>query len=50
VHSRYRRWLPDAARGGRSVMLRLRVRRFFCDNIGCAARTFVEQVAGLTLK
>lgn len=31
-------------------MLRLRVRRFFCDNIGCAARTFVEQAAGLTVK
>jgi transposase len=28
----------------------LRVRRFFCDNTGCAARTFVEQVAGLTVK
>jgi transposase len=50
VHSRYRRWLADAALGGRPVMLRLRVRRFFCDNIGCAARTFVEQVAGLTVK
>lgn len=31
-------------------MLRLRVRRFFCDNAGCGARTFVEQVAGLTVK
>jgi transposase len=50
VHSRYRRRLADAALGGRSVMLRLRVRRFFCDNIGCAARTFVEQVTGLTVK
>jgi transposase len=50
VPSRYRRWLADAALGGRPVMLRLRVRRFFCDNIGCAARTFVEQVAGLTVK
>jgi transposase len=50
VHSRYRRWLADAAVAGRAVMLRLRVRRFFCDNTGCAARTFVEQVAGLTVK
>jgi hypothetical protein len=24
---------------GRAVMLRLRVRRFFCDNTGCGART-----------
>jgi hypothetical protein len=33
---------------GQSVALRLRVRRFFCDAIGCAARTFAEQVDGLT--
>ncbi len=26
----------------------LRVRRFFCDNTGCPARTFAEQVRGLT--
>ena len=50
VHSRYSRWLADAAVAGRAVMLRLRVRRFFCDNTGCGARTFVEQVAGLTVK
>lgn len=28
--------------------LRLRVRRFFCDNTGCAARTFAEQPDDLT--
>lgn len=50
VHSRYSRWLADTAVAGRAVMLRLRVRRFFCDNTGCAARTFVEQVAGWTVK
>ena len=26
----------------------LRVRRFFCDNVACVARTFAEQVAGLS--
>jgi transposase len=50
VHSRYRRRLADAALAGQAVTLRLRVRRFFCDNTCCAARTFVEQVAGLTVK
>jgi hypothetical protein len=25
----------------------LRVRRFFCDNTGCPAKTFAEQVPGL---
>jgi transposase len=30
------------------LVLRLRVRRFFCDHGGCSARTFAEQVAGLT--
>jgi transposase len=43
VHSRYRRRLADAPIGGRPVLLRLRVRRFFCTNNACPARTFVEQ-------
>ncbi|MFI5759200.1 ISL3 family transposase [Streptomyces sp. NPDC051569] len=34
--------------GGRSVVLQLRVRRFVCWNSGCARRTFVEQIPGLT--
>jgi hypothetical protein len=29
-------------------VIRLRVRRFFCDNADCAVRTFAEQVDGLT--
>jgi transposase len=48
VHSRYRRHLADAPIGGRPVQIVLRVRRFFCDNAGCPARTFAEQVPGLT--
>ena len=43
VHSRYHRWLDDAPIAGRAVVLRLRVRRFFCDNPSCGARTFAEQ-------
>ena len=48
VHSRYRRRLADAPIGGRPVEIVLRVRRFFCDNTGCPARTFAEQARGLT--
>ncbi|MFE6869302.1 ISL3 family transposase [Kitasatospora sp. NPDC057692] len=33
---------------GRRVVLRLRVRRFACEDVSCGRRTFVEQVAGLT--
>ncbi|MBV9922582.1 MAG: transposase family protein, partial [Pseudonocardia sp.] len=48
VHSRYRRRLEDAPIAGRAMALRLRVRRFFCDNPGCGSRTFAEQAAELT--
>jgi transposase len=48
VHSRYARRLADAAVGGQRVMIRLAVRRFFCDAADCPARTFAEQVDGLT--
>ncbi|MEV4515199.1 ISL3 family transposase [Dactylosporangium sp. NPDC049525] len=48
VHGRYRRRLRDAAAGGVGVEVRLWVRRFRCQNVACAAVTFVEQVTGLT--
>ncbi|MFD0229338.1 ISL3 family transposase [Streptomyces hirsutus] len=48
VHGSYLRFPADVPSGGRSVVLRLRVRRFACGNSGCARRTFVEQVPGLT--
>jgi transposase len=48
VHSRYTRRLADAAVGGQRVVIRLAVRRFFCDGPECPARTFAEQVEGLT--
>ena len=32
------------------MVLRLRVRRFFCDNNDCLVRTFAEQVDGLTAR
>lgn len=48
VHSTYQRRLADAAIGGRRVRIWLRTRRFFCGNPDCPARTFAEQVSGLT--
>jgi transposase len=48
VHSTYQRRLADAAIGGRRVRIRLRTRRFFCGTPDCPARTFAEQVSGLT--
>jgi transposase len=50
VHSGYGRVLADAAIGGRRAVIRLRVRRFFCDNPGCPAVTFAEQVQGLAAR
>jgi transposase len=50
VHSRYGRRLADVAIGGRRVMIRLTVRRFFCAAPGCKKRTFAEQVEGLTTR
>jgi len=48
VHSRYQRTLDDAAIAGTPALIRLKVRRFFCENTGCSVRTFAEQVDGLT--
>jgi transposase len=50
VHSRYVRRVADVAVGGRNVLIRVKVRRFFCKHDSCPARTFVEQVEGLTLR
>lgn len=50
VHSRYDRRLADAAIAGQTVVLRLRVRRFFCDSSECAVRTFTEQPAGVATR
>lgn len=48
VHSTYQRALDERPLGPRQVIVRLRVRRFFCDRKTCVRRTFAEQVAGLT--
>lgn len=48
VHSSYQRSLDERPLGSRRVVVRLRVRRYFCDRRSCSRRTFVEQVGGLT--
>lgn len=50
VHSRYRRHPADGTVGGRPVVIDLSVRRLFCDESACLRCTFVEQVAGLTIR
>jgi len=50
VHSRYDRRLADGAVAGQPVVLRVRVRRFFCAGGDCPVGTFAEQVEGLTAK
>ncbi|MCM6774534.1 ISL3 family transposase [Nocardia sp. CDC159] len=50
VHSRYQRRLADTAITGREVLIRLTVRRLFCDNPNCGRRTFAEQVPGLAAR
>ncbi|MFF4038337.1 transposase [Streptomyces sp. NPDC001816] len=48
VHGSCLRFPADVPSGGRSIALQLRVRRFICGNSGCARRSFVEQIPGLT--
>ncbi|WP_405649949.1 ISL3 family transposase [Streptomyces sp. NBC_01386] len=48
VHGSYLRFPADVPSGGRRAVLQLRVRRFSCGNSGCARRTFVGQIPGLT--
>ncbi|WP_405844585.1 ISL3 family transposase [Streptomyces sp. NBC_01518] len=50
VHSCYGRRLAEYPVGGRRLVVKLEVRRFFCDAAGCGRRTFVEQVQGLTTR
>jgi transposase len=50
VHSRYDRHLSDTAAAGREVLIRLTVRRLFCDNPECARKTFAEQVPELAAR
>jgi transposase len=44
VHSRYGRRFTEHPAGGRRLVAKLEVRRFFCDAPDCGRRTFVEQI------
>ncbi|MFK0160749.1 ISL3 family transposase, partial [Streptomyces sp. NPDC090493] len=50
VHSTYQRSLDERPLGWYRVIVRLRVRRYFCDRGSCSRATFVEQVAGLSAR
>lgn len=44
IHSRYHRTLNDLNWAAQSVTLRLRVRKFFCDNADCPRCIFTERL------
>lgn len=44
IHSSYSRKVTDLPWHGIPVLLRLRVRRFFCDESSCGKRTFCERL------
>ena len=44
VHSRYARTVADLPRHGTPVTLRVRVRRFFCENPRCERKIFCERL------
>src|SRR6185503_14275948 len=47
VHRRYARTLADLPWAGVAVRLRVRARRFFCDNPTCPRTIFTERLAGI---
>ena len=47
VHSRYIRTVRDVPCGGRKVILRLTVRKFFCRNPTCSRKIFAERLSTL---
>ncbi len=48
IHSRFTRILADVPWAGIVVRLHVQVRRFFCDNLVCPRRIFVERLDGIT--
>lgn len=47
VHGRYERTLADLPWGGVPVRLRVRVRKYFCDEPSCERKIFVERLKGV---
>lgn len=48
VHSRYVRTISDLPWANSSVVIRLKVRRFFCTNTECLRKFFTERIDGLS--
>lgn len=48
MHSRYVRQIAERPVVGRTLVISLSVRRFFCERVSCRRRTFVEQVPDLS--
>lgn len=47
IHGRYTRTLADLPLGGVPVRLRVRVRKFFCDETSCERKIFAERLEGV---
>ena len=47
VHSRYSRTITDVAFGGRSLVLKLLVRKWICPEASCPRKIFAERFPGL---
>lgn len=47
VHSQYQRTVHDVPSGGRQVVLRLCVRKFFCRDQSCQRKVFAERIPSL---
>src|SRR5690242_17306710 len=47
VHSRYRRMITDVAFGGRSLVLKLLVRKWICPEDSCSQKIFAERFSGV---
>ena len=47
VHSRYQRTIADVAFGGRSLVLKLLVRKWICPEASCSRKIFAEGFPGL---
>ena len=49
IHSQYQRTVNDVPCGGRRVVLRLCVRKFFCLTASCPRKVFVERLPDLVV-
>jgi transposase len=47
VHCQYQRMVHDVPCGGRKVVLRLKVRKFFCRTATCPRKVFAERLPEL---